>query len=60
MKNINTSLQQKLIRITYEKPVNGGIEKREIILTGYHGIVLITLTLIVAVTVLFLTGTKIF
>jgi hypothetical protein len=50
----------KLIRITFEKPVNGGIEKKEIILTGYGGVVLISLALLVAVTLLVLFGVKLY
>lgn len=60
MKNINNSLQQKLIRFTYEKPVNGGIEKREFVLTGYHGMVLVILAVLAAGTLLIMTGTEFF
>lgn len=60
MEKTKQSSDHKLIRITYEKPVNGGIEKREIILTGYHGAVLILLAVLTSAMILLLSGVKIF
>ncbi len=60
MKRIGKNNEYRLIKITYEKPVNGGVEKREIILTGYHGLVLITMTILITGMVLVLSGVKIF
>lgn len=52
--------QQRLIKISYQKPVNGGMEKREIILTGYDGLVLIILAVLATAGMLILLGTKFF
>lgn len=57
--NINNR-ERRLIRLTFEKPSNGGVEKREVVLTGYDGLVLITLAVLVVFVVLVLVGTKIF
>ena len=52
--------EQRLIRITYQKPTKDGIAKREIVLTGYHGLVIITLAVLAISTILILSGTEIF
>jgi hypothetical protein len=55
-KPINETL--KRIRITIEKPVIGGIEKREVVITGYKEMLLIVLLLFIALALLLLLGIK--
>lgn len=60
MSKNNDNKNSRWVRISYEKQVKGDLIKREIILTGYHGMVLITLTLLVSSIILLLSGVKFF
>lgn len=56
MKQLSKRTQTRLIRFTFEKKFKDGLIKREIVMTGYHGLVIVILSILAIGTALILSG----
>lgn len=60
MNQIQKGTGRRSIRIAYEKIGKEGSEKKEIILIGYNGLVMIVMTILIGSGILIISGVKLF